>query len=62
MKTFKLYLLRHGLTEANFNGVYAGSGTDLPLSDEGTAQLDRLREDFEYPRAGLVFVLSLIHI
>ncbi|MBC5580958.1 histidine phosphatase family protein [Anaerofilum sp. BX8] len=60
MKTFKLYLLRHGLTEANFNGVYAGSGTDLPLSDEGAAQLDRLREDFEYPRAGLVFVSPLL--
>ena len=60
MKTFKLYLLRHGLTEANLNGIYAGSGTDLPLSDEGVAQLDRLREDFDYPRAGLVFVSPLL--
>jgi len=60
MKTFKLYLLRHGLTEANLKGIYAGSGTDLPLSDEGAAQLDRLAEDFEYPPAPTVFVSPLL--
>ena len=46
MKTFKLHLIRHGLTDANFKGIYAGSGTDLPLSEEGTRQLKQLREDF----------------
>lgn len=60
MKTFKLHLLRHGLTEANRKGIYAGSGTDLPLSDEGIAQLDRLREDFEYPQVDLVLVSPLL--
>ena len=59
MKTFKLYLLRHGLTQANERGLYAGAGTDLPLSDEGAAGLERLREDFDYPRVGLVFTSPL---
>ena len=59
MKTFKLHLIRHGLTEANFKGIYAGSGTDLPLAEEGIAQLEQLREDFEYPRVPLVFVSPL---
>ena len=59
MKTFKLHLIRHGLTEANFKGIYAGSGTDLSLAEEGIAQLEQLREDFEYPRVPLVFVSPL---
>ena len=34
----RLYLLRHGLTEANAKRLYYGK-TDLPLSPEGRAQL-----------------------
>ena len=60
MKTFKLHLIRHGLTDANFKGIYAGSGTDLPLSEEGTRQLKQLREDFSYPPVPLVFVSPLL--
>ena len=60
MKTFKLHLIRHGLTDANFKGIYAGSGTDLPLSEEGTRQLKQLREDFSYPQVPLVFVSPLL--
>ena len=60
MKTFKLHLIRHGLTDANFKGIYAGSGTDLPLSEEGTRQLKQLREDFSYPQVSLVFVSPLL--
>ena len=32
MKTFKLHLIRHGITAGNLQGLYIGSGTDLPLS------------------------------
>ena len=39
MKTFKLHLIRHGMTAGNLQGLYIGSGTDIPLCDEGRAQL-----------------------
>ena len=38
MKTYKIHLLRHGITEANADGRYIGR-TDLPLSPEGLAAL-----------------------
>ena len=60
MKTFKLHLLRHGLSEANLTGVYAGSGTDLPLCSRGEEELRRLAQDFSYPPTGLVFVSPLL--
>ena len=43
MKTFKLHLIRHGMTEGNLKGLYIGSGTDIPLCDEGRAQLQELK-------------------
>ena len=50
MKTFKLHLIRHGMTAGNLQGLYIGSGTDLPLCDEGRAQLAELKERFVYPQ------------
>ena len=55
MKTFKLHLIRHGMTAGNLQGLYIGSGTDLPLCDEGRAQLAELKERFEYPQVDTVF-------
>ena len=55
MKTFKLHLIRHGVTAGNLQGLYIGSGTDLPLCDEGRAQLAELKERFEYPQVDTVF-------
>ena len=55
MKTFKLHLIRHGLTSGNLQGLYIGSGTDIPLCDEGRAQLKTLKKDFGYPQVPLVF-------
>ena len=55
MKTFKLHLIRHGLTAGNLEGRYIGSGTDIPLCDEGRAQLADLKERFEYPAVDTVF-------
>ena len=31
MKSYQLHLIRHGLTQGNLDGLYVGSGTDLPL-------------------------------
>lgn len=37
-----IYLIRHGMTEANEKHLYCGS-TDLPLSEAGKAELEGLR-------------------
>ena len=51
MQSYIIHFVRHGMTEANVNGKFAGSG-DLPLCDEGIKKLKNLAENFEYPRAG----------
>lgn len=55
MKTFKIHLIRHGLTQGNLDGVYVGGGLDVPLCHEGIQQLEALRSRFRYPSVGLVF-------
>lgn len=55
MKYYKLHLIRHGLTRGNLEGRYIGSGSDLPLCEEGRAQLTALRDQFPYPQVPLVF-------
>lgn len=50
MKTYKIHLIRHGLTDANLQGRYIGNRTDLPLSPEGVRELRTLRESgMDYP-------------
>lgn len=55
MKTFKLHLIRHGITQGNLDGLYLGCRTDLPLCPEGQAQLKQLKADFYYPQPATVF-------
>ncbi len=55
MKTYKLHLIRHGLTQGNIDGLYVGSGTDLPLCETGRAQLIDLTQRFTYPNVDVVF-------
>ena len=45
----KIYLIRHGRTEANERHLYCGS-TDLPLSDAGREELKQLRYDMKNVR------------
>lgn len=59
MKTFKLHLIRHGLTRGNLEGLYIGSGTDLPLCKEGKESLSRLQDQFTYPVVDTVFTSPL---
>ncbi len=50
-----LYLIRHGKTEANRKHLYCGS-TDLPLSQEGTEELKKLRyevSDVQFVTSGM---------
>jgi alpha-ribazole phosphatase len=56
MKTYKIHLIRHGMTEANNDGRYIGR-TDLPLSPEGLASLLQLKETYQYP-GGVRFFTS----
>ena len=49
MKTYKIHLIRHGLTEANIKGQYVGNRTDLPLCEEGIDELRALRDTGDYP-------------
>ena len=44
-----IYLIRHGKTEANEKHLYCGS-TDLPLSNVGRAELEKLRYDIKNVR------------
>ena len=60
MKYYKLHLIRHGLTAGNLQGLYIGSGTDLPLCAEGRAQLQELKAQFRYPEVSLVFTSPLL--
>lgn len=59
MKYCKLHLIRHGLTQGNLDGLYIGSGTDLPLCAQGRAELLALKEKFRYPQVELVFTSPL---
>ncbi|MGN0446932.1 MAG: histidine phosphatase family protein [Acutalibacteraceae bacterium] len=58
MKTYKIHLIRHGLTEDNIKGVYSGRNT-TPLSDEGRAQLVEMKEKYIYPEAEFIFTSPL---
>lgn len=49
MKTLKIHLIRHGATDANYNGQYIGCKTDLPLAPEGLNELRLLKENMDYP-------------
>lgn len=54
MKTYKIHLIRHGVTDANAKGQYIGS-TDLPLSDAGVLELEALKNSLEYPQVNLFY-------
>ncbi len=59
MKTYKIHLLRHGMTEANTSGRYIGH-TDLPLSPEGLAALLELKKTYQYPGGVRFFTSPLL--
>lgn len=59
MRTYKLHLIRHGMTEGNVSGQYIGL-TDLPVTTNGIIELKKLKADGIYPKCGLVFSSPLI--
>lgn len=54
MKNYRINFIRHGITQANLDGLYVGR-TDHELCTEGIQQLLRLREDFLYPQVQRVY-------
>ena len=60
MRTYKIHLIRYGLTEANIKGQYVGNRTDLPLCDEGADELKMLKDSVEYPDIECLYTSPLL--
>lgn len=58
MKSYRIHLIRHGITQGNLDGLYIGA-TDMPLCDYGRRQLEELKEKFDYPYAEVFFTSPL---
>ncbi len=58
MKSYTLYLFRHGLTRGNLNAQYIGH-TDYPLSTLGIEQLKEIKSKHHYPEVDALFVSPL---
>ena len=58
MKSYTVYLFRHGLTKGNLNAQYIGQ-TDLPLTMDSINQLHTLRGKYPYPEVDAVFTSPL---
>lgn len=58
MKTFKIHLIRHGLSEGSTEGQYIGH-TDVPLTDDGRHQLNEMKKEYEYPIVSAVITSPL---
>lgn len=54
MKTYHIFLLRHGITKGNEEGRYIGR-TDLPLSPQGERQILSMAQKYIYPEAEMYF-------
>ena len=58
MKTYRIHLIRHGVTKDNIEGVYCGI-TDTPLCDDGKDQLRQMKEEYSYPGGQFLFTSPL---
>lgn len=54
MKSYIIHFIRHGVTDANLEGRYVGS-TDVPLSQNGIAELRKLGSENKYPGAAVYY-------
>ena len=54
MKNYRLYLIRHGITQGNLEGKYIGT-TDLPLCEEGESAISSLAALEVYPKVQKVY-------
>lgn len=54
MKGYRIYVIRHGRTEANEKGIYIGK-TDFSLSESGKKELVEKMDEFQYPGVERVY-------
>lgn len=59
MKSYKVHLIRHGLTEGNLKGQYIGA-TNLPVTTNGIKELDHLRQSGCYPEVRVFYTSPLL--
>ena len=60
MKGYRIYLVRHGKTEANEKGIYIGGRTDFPLSEEGFHELENKYDQYDYPSVERVYTSPMM--
>lgn len=60
MKNYKIHLIRHGFTADNESAILGGSGRDLPLSDAGRSEIQRLKDAFAYPPVEVLFTSPMM--
>lgn len=58
MKSYTIYLIRHGQTSENLEGRYIGH-TDVPLSDDGKEQLINMKNEMVFPYIDALFTSPL---
>ena len=58
MKTYKIHLIRHGISEGSTEGQYIGH-TDVDLTEEGKRQLEVMKKDYIYPDVKAVLTSPL---
>lgn len=59
MKTYKIHLIRHGLTQGNIDGTYVGH-RDFPVCEQGIEQLKQMKADLVYPEVPALFCSPLL--
>lgn len=59
MKTYKIHLIRHSLTQANLEAKYIGH-TDLPALEEGLSVIRQLSAQGLYPKASACLTSPLM--
>lgn len=59
MKSYVINFIRHGLTEANVNGQYAGV-SNIPVCEEGKQRLKALKNNYQYPKVGSYYSSPLV--
>lgn len=60
MKTYKIHLIRHGITDANLEGRYIGCRSDLPLCPQGVKELKTAKENFDYPNIEKLYTSPML--
>lgn len=58
MKSYKIHLIRNGITQSNLDGKYCGT-TDEELCRSGIAGINDLKDNYGYPHVDYVFTSPL---